>query len=600
MQELFQHLPGVIYEYLIRKDGSRTFTYISDNCAEILGIQSEQLRKDSSLFRSILLDDDRASFEDSLSASHAESKVWNWEGRIIVDGTIRWIETRSNPMASSEGIKRKGIIIDITERKQLELKRESRYQSLVENLPLGIGIHLDGKILMANAYAHTLLRVPLGELIGKEVMDFVHPSDKEKVLERTKRVKKGEALPAEHERLICFDGTIVEVETVAMPYLYKGNVAVQLIIRDITEQIKVREEIRKNETLFTQLFNNIPMAVVMLDSTGKVELVNKGFSGMFGYELDELKGRNLNDFIVPAELQNEGMDINNVISAQGVIQVETFRKRKSGNRVDVILYGMPILSEGNVLGIYGVYVDITSHRMMEEELRVRNAELDNFVYKVSHDLRAPLSSVLGLVNLSKLPGNTDDPLEYIRIIGEKVLALDHFIGDVLSHSKNLKIDVKYDQVDIQSILSKTIADLNYLDGAKDVEFNISIAISDFRSDPWRISEVFRNLVSNAIKYRNKGPEKPRVDINVSAWEDWIKIIFSDNGIGIDKQSLERIFEMFYRATEQSDGSGIGLYIVKNAVEKLNGRIRVESEVNVGSTFYIELPNRVSEEESVAD
>ena len=177
----------------------------------------------------------------------------------------------------------------------------------------------------------------------------------------------------------------------------------------------------------------------MLDSTGKVELVNKGFSGMFGYELDELKGRNLNDFIVPAELQNEGMDINNVISAQGVIQVETFRKRKSGNRVDVILYGMPILSEGNVLGIYGVYVDITSHRMMEEELRVRNAELDNFVYKVSHDLRAPLSSVLGLVNLSKLPGNTDDPLEYIRIIGEKVLALDHFIGDVLSHSRILRL-----------------------------------------------------------------------------------------------------------------------------------------------------------------
>src|SRR5690606_38155481 len=171
--------------------------------------------------------------------------------------------------------------------------------------------------------------------------------------------------------------------------------------------------IRKNETLFTQLFNSVPMAVVMLDATGKVEQINPGFGEMFGYKLEELKGKNLNDTIVPDELRNEGIDLNNLITTNRVIRVETIRKHKQGNLVDVILYGVPVMQDNKTIGIYGVYVDISDRKRVEEELKVRNAELDNFVYKVSHDLRAPLSSILGLVNLAKLPGNTDNPMDYI-------------------------------------------------------------------------------------------------------------------------------------------------------------------------------------------
>jgi signal transduction histidine kinase len=213
------------------------------------------------------------------------------------------------------------------------------------------------------------------------------------------------------------------------------------------------------------------------------------------------------------------------------------------------------------------------------------------VYKVSHDLRAPLSSILGLVNLSKLPGNTDDLHEYIRIIGEKVADLDHFISDVLSHSKNLKLDVKIDKIDFKSILSRTITDLNNLDGAADVQFDISIEQDEFYSDPWRIGEIFRNLVSNAIKYRKADAGHPQVQVQISSADGGVKIVFADNGIGISEDNLSRIFEMFYRATEQSDGSGIGLYIVKNAVEKLNGLIEVQSKPGAGTTFTILLPDQ---------
>jgi signal transduction histidine kinase len=254
---------------------------------------------------------------------------------------------------------------------------------------------------------------------------------------------------------------------------------------------------------------------------------------------------------------------------------------------------VPVLFDNKTIGIYGVYVDITDRKKVEEELKVRNAELDNFVYKVSHDLRAPLSSVLGLVNLSGMDGNDDNPTEYIRIIGEKIKALDNFIGDVLSHSKNLKMEVNISQVDLEKIVDQTFTELSYLDGAQHMKRIVKIEGIDFYSDHWRVSEIFRNLVSNAIKYRKTDSDQSEVTIKITVDHLCADINFADNGIGIKDSSLKRIFEMFYRATDQAEGSGIGLYIVKNAVEKLGGQIRVASAPGKGTRFHILLPNRIN-------
>src|SRR5690606_21255655 len=112
------------------------------------------------------------------------------------------------------------------------------------------------------------------------------------------------------------------------------------------------------------------------------------------------------------------------------------------------------------------------------------------------------------------------------------------------------------------------------------------------SDHWRVSEIFRNLISNAIKYRRPEADDSEISIRITIDHLCADISFSDNGIGISDASLTRIFEMFYRATEQAEGSGIGLYIVKNAVEKLGGQIRVASKPNEGTRFHIVLPNRI--------
>ncbi len=428
---------------------------------------------------------------------------------------------------------------------------------------------------------------------------FIHPEDWETFKQMQDAAVKEITLIKWEGRIVSSNSETLWVEAICEPVkLADGRIAWSGIIRDIRERKELEQKKReadiqylKTETLFSELFNSSPMAIVLLDGSGNVEQVNRGFELLFGYTITELKGKSLNEFIVPQELESEGNDLNSLISAEQVIRIETSRLRRDDEPVSVIIYGVPVHLEDKTIGIFGVYVDITEQKKIEEELKIRNSELDNFVYKVSHDLRAPLSSVLGLVNLAQMPGNDDNPAEYLKIIGEKVGQLDHFISDVLSHSKNLKLDVKTGLIDFHSIINKTFKDLNYMRGADQTDREVIIRGIEFFSDPWRMGEIFRNLISNAIKYRKLGDVPGKVFIQIDIDASRATIIFKDDGIGISSENLNKIFEMFYRASEQSEGSGLGLYIVKNAVEKLEGQLTVKSQPGEGTTFEITLPNK---------
>ncbi|HEY5919072.1 MAG TPA: PAS domain S-box protein [Chryseolinea sp.] len=595
MQDLIRHLPAVIYEYSIHPDGTRRFDFISEACHSILGLASSEIMRDSTLMDGIVHQEDRADLAKTSANAEQTGAEWNWQGRMIVGGKVKWVEIRSNHTLDPNGtILRRGLIQDITERKETAKESEIRYQALVERLPIGVAIYRDGKVLFANTQAHLILGADKSQnLIGTDVLNFVEPEHQQRIIRRMKEVAEGLPGAMVAQKYIRLDGRLIDVETMAFPYSYRGEQCVQIIFRDVTERKQTEAHIRKNEALLAQLFQNVPMAVVLLNEHGKVEQVNKGFEEMFGYTLGELRGRSINDFIVPEELTHEGVDLNNLIASHRVVSIETIRRHRNGTIVNVILYGMPVMLDTETIGIYGVYVDITQRQRVEEELKVRNTELDNFVYKVSHDLRAPLSSILGLVNLAKLPGNTDNPMDYIDIIGSKVEHLDHFIGDVLSHSKNLKIDLTIAKVDFNFIIDQTFNDLNYLEGAKGISRMVKVEGIDFYSDPWRIAEILRNLISNAIKYRKLDQVASEIGVKISVDHLRAEIAFADNGIGIEEKNLAKVFEMFYRATEQSDGSGIGLYIVKNAVDKLGGQISVASRLGQGTRFSIILPNRIN-------
>lgn len=472
-------------------------------------------------------------------------------------------------------------------------ENEQRYRDLVEHLPLGIAILQEGKLMFINISGARMMAAERPEdMIGRNFMDFVPPDFHPIVDARLLKVHRGETVAAMEQKYIRLDGKMIDVEVSSYPFVYHNKPAVQIIVKDITEQKESRLAIKKSETLFSQLFHVSPMAIVMLNSDGLVAQVNPGFEKMFGFSFEELKGRELNQTIVPDAFESEGNDLNTLISTQQVVRIESKRKRKDGTLLSVIIYGLPVHFEDKTIGIFGVYVDITEQKKIEEELKVRNIELDNFVYKVSHDLRAPLSSVLGLVNLAKLPGNDDNVKDYLGVIGKKVNQLDHFIMDVLSHSKNLKLDVIIEPVNFQELIDQTFVDLSYLKGAGEIKRWVVIEGVPFFNDRWRIAEIFRNLVSNAIKYRDFSKANPEIKLSIAITRAQAVISFSDNGIGIEPHNLEKIFNMFYRASEQSDGSGLGLYIVKNAVDKLRGEVQVASNLGEGTTFVIKLPNGV--------
>lgn len=595
MQDLIRHLPAAVYEYVFAPDGDHRFNFVSEKSVDILGVTADELTKNPGLLRKLCFPSDIPQLLLAFSRESAPAVSCRMRSRMQVNDKWKPIEFMFNDEIGANGvILRRGIIQEVHPDEEIFGDEWGRYEALLEKLPIGVVIHQDGTVKYANTHAHQIMATTTpGQLIGLNAFDFVHPDYLPGITDRIRQIAGGEVGPMMEEKFFRVDGALIDVETMAFPFSYKNTAAIQVIFRDITEKKKTEMRIRRNETLLVQLFQNIPTAVVMLDDTGKVSGINRGFEQMFGYNEEELKGRNLNDFIVPENLQNEGIDLNNLINANQVVSVESIRNHRSGKLINVILYGVPVMQDNHVISIYGVYVDITDRKKVEEELKVRNAELDNFVYKVSHDLRAPLSSVLGLVNLSRLQDNKDNPMEYMELIGEKIMSLDNFIGDVLSHSKNLKMEVDIERVDLRKIIGQTFTDLGYLNGARKMKRTIKIEGIEFYSDQWRISEIFRNLISNAIKYCKQGSDESEIIIKINVDHLCADISFADNGIGIKPSSLSRIFEMFYRATDQSEGSGIGLYIVKNAVEKLGGQIKVASTPGEGTRFHILLPNRIN-------
>jgi signal transduction histidine kinase len=224
-----------------------------------------------------------------------------------------------------------------------------------------------------------------------------------------------------------------------------------------------------------------------------------------------------------------------------------------------------------------------------QELSKRNTELDNFVYSVSHDLRAPIASVLGLINLAKKDIDIQMKDMYLDMIHKSAVQQDHFIKEILDQSRNSRLEVKREEILFKPLIEETFTQLKFTTNAgQSVEKVINInQDGPFFSDRWRLKVILNNLISNAIRYRNG--KDPVIKVNVDITEYAATLAIEDNGKGIEKDHLPNVYKMFYRATDDNAGSGLGLYIVKEAIEKLKGNINIESEVGKGTTVHLQIP-----------
>jgi signal transduction histidine kinase len=230
--------------------------------------------------------------------------------------------------------------------------------------------------------------------------------------------------------------------------------------------------------------------------------------------------------------------------------------------------------------------------MVVSELSERNFELDQLVYKISHDIRSPLTSIMGLINLIRMDNRPEMVTEGLSHIERTIFRLDSFVKTMINYARTSRASLAAEEIDFVALIEQCMADFSYLENYKYIrqEINIATPSKAFRSDKLRLDIILRNLISNAIKYRHKSREDSFIRINISFPEEsTCRILLEDNGIGIREEYLQKVFDMFFRATESSDGSGLGLYIVKQTIEKLGGILQLESEHNKGTRIEITLP-----------
>jgi signal transduction histidine kinase len=231
-------------------------------------------------------------------------------------------------------------------------------------------------------------------------------------------------------------------------------------------------------------------------------------------------------------------------------------------------------------------------REQNQELVKINKELDSFVYSVSHNLRAPLMSVLGLLNLVQLENEKAKTGmdSYFEMMQSSIHKLDDTLKEILDYSRNARSELSVEQVELEKLIDESFEKLRYLDGFETIRRNVNVtANSPLVSDGYRLSVIFNNLVSNAIKYRDPNKDS-YVEIDAMITDASLEFVFRDNGIGISAEFINRIFDMFYRATEKSEGAGLGLYIVKETIDKMGGTIKVDSKLGESTSFKVAVPN----------
>ena len=227
------------------------------------------------------------------------------------------------------------------------------------------------------------------------------------------------------------------------------------------------------------------------------------------------------------------------------------------------------------------------------KLAKTNEELDSYMYKASHDMRAPITSMMGILSLMKLEKDPEKENHLIELQSSCLTKLDNHIHQIINLSKNLKTESTREKIDLKDMINEIFEELSFFENAANTKKLIKIEQPiDFYSDPYRLKMIVNNLVTNAFKYARKDEPLPLIKIDALISSVSATITIRDNGIGIPENQQSKIFGMFYRGTEISKGSGLGLYMVKEMVDKLNGTISVISEVDHFTSITFVVPNNL--------
>jgi PAS domain S-box-containing protein len=352
----------------------------------------------------------------------------------------------------------------------------------------------------------------------------------------------------------------------------------------------MKSENQTTELIFRELVENSDDIFIVLDGEFKVRYISASVTSMYGVDPITLLGKDIFDFVRPDKAEAWKKHVLDSYRKQSY-EVELELSRGVKSYFDVFVSNVCDESEKSVQNIVLKLHDVTKNKLKEKKLISSNEHLDQVIYKTTHDLKAPLISSLGLVNLAeKAPAEEKD--EYIALIKKSLLKLSAHIEEMNNFFRNEKLALQRERIDITRLLQDELDDLKnlYQVGRLQVTFKIDKQ-AEFFSDLVRVKTVITNILTNAIKYADKEKSDPFVHIAVKVGESVCEVVVEDNGIGIEEEHQSKIFDLFFRATTQSHGTGLGLYIVKDTIQRLNGSIEFESKYGLGTKFKVLIPNQ---------
>jgi PAS domain S-box-containing protein len=508
--------------------------------------------------------------------------------------------------------------IDITERRKAEKalqESEFKYRELIENSPDAIGIYVDGKIALVNkAGIHLLEAKSADELIGKPVLDFVHPEYRMFAMERMgNAIDEGIVAPLFEEKFIRLNGSIVDVEVKAMPIRFENKPAVQLVARDITKRKHAEVELKNSELKFREFFEANTDGILVFNvskegpPTNIIDL-NENAAKMVGYTKEEmyvLAPYKFEPYVSIEAMEKRRQDL----FSKGFSNFETIVKHKDGHEINVEIKVM-LIQYNNQPAFMNIVRDITDRKNSEIqlqkyaiELSKQIAEKDKFFSIIAHDLRGPFNGFLELTELmaSGSSGLSMDDIQKIAgVMKKSATNLFRLLGNLLEWSRMQRGITTFNPRPIA--LNLKIHDITGLaqDAASKkgiaIKYNIPPDLVVF-ADENMLEGILRNLVVNAVKYTN-----PEGSITISAKYvpgDSVEFSIQDTGIGMSATILENLFNLDVNTSRKGTAgelsTGLGLIICKDFIEKHNGSLQIESGEGKGSTFSFTIPGSIEAE-----